>query len=38
MEHFIDCIKNNKRPIVGGIEGRESLKVGLEAIKSWKLC
>lgn len=38
MEHFIDCIKNNKKPIVGGVEGRESLKVGLEAIKSWKLC
>ncbi|MCD6408669.1 Gfo/Idh/MocA family oxidoreductase [bacterium] len=36
MEHFIDCIKNNKKPIVGGKEGIETLKVGLEAIKKWK--
>lgn len=36
MEHFIDCIKNNKKPIVTGIDGFESLKVGLEVIKEWK--
>lgn len=36
MVHFIDCIKNNKEPIVTGKEGIESLKVGLEALKNWK--
>jgi predicted dehydrogenase len=35
MEHFIDCIKNNKKPVVSGIDGYESLKVGLSAIKEW---
>jgi len=36
MEHFIDCVKNNKKPIVDGIAGYESLKVGLEAIRNLK--
>ncbi|MFN4227174.1 MAG: Gfo/Idh/MocA family protein [Candidatus Ratteibacteria bacterium] len=36
MEHFIDCVKNNKKPIVGGIDGYESLKVGLNVLKNWK--
>ncbi|GBE04363.1 hypothetical protein BMS3Abin09_01297 [bacterium BMS3Abin09] len=27
---FIDCIRNNKQPIVSGQEGREALKVVLE--------
>jgi predicted dehydrogenase len=35
MEHFIDCIRNNKKPVVSGIDGYESLKVGLSAIKEW---
>ncbi len=35
MEHFIDCIKNNKKPVVSGIDGYESLKIGLLAIKEW---
>jgi predicted dehydrogenase len=29
-EHFIDCIINDKQPLVSGIEGREALKVALE--------
>ncbi|MCX7917282.1 MAG: Gfo/Idh/MocA family oxidoreductase [bacterium] len=33
--HFIDCIKNNKKPVVTGLDGIKSLKVGLEAIKSF---
>lgn len=37
MEHFIDCIKNNKTPMVGGKEGIESLKIGVEALKKWKI-
>jgi UDP-N-acetylglucosamine 3-dehydrogenase len=35
MEHFIDCIRNNRKPVVSGIDGYESLKVGLSAIKEW---
>ena len=30
LEHFIDCIREDKTPIVTGIEGREALKVALE--------
>ncbi len=30
LEHFIDCVRDNKRPIVSGVEGREALKVALE--------
>lgn len=37
MEHFVDCIKNNKKPVVGGLEGRKSLEVGLEVLRKWKL-
>lgn len=29
LEHFIDCVQNNKKPIVSGIEGREALRVAL---------
>ncbi|MCS7180461.1 MAG: Gfo/Idh/MocA family oxidoreductase, partial [bacterium] len=36
MAHFIDCIKDNKKPTVSGIDGYKSLKVGLEVIKNWK--
>lgn len=32
ITHFVDCIKNNKRPAVGGEEGLYSLKV-CEAVK-----
>jgi len=35
IKHFIDCIKNNKKPVVSGIDGYESLKIGLLAIKEW---
>jgi len=37
MDHFIDCIKNNKKPKVGYIEGRESLKIGLQALEQWRI-
>lgn len=33
LEHFIDCVRDNKRPIVSGVEGREALKVALEIIR-----
>jgi predicted dehydrogenase len=30
LEHFIDCVREDKQPKVSGIEGREALKVALE--------
>lgn len=35
MEHFIDCIKNNKKPEIGYIEGKKSLEIGLKALKKY---
>ncbi len=29
LEHFIDCVRENKTPLVSGKEGREALKVAL---------
>ena len=29
LEHFLDCVREDKRPKVSGIEGREALKVAL---------
>jgi predicted dehydrogenase len=34
MEHFVDCIINDKRPIMDGREGRKDLEVVLAAYKS----
>ena len=30
LEHFIDCVRENKTPLVTGLEGRDALKVALE--------
>lgn len=30
LEHFIDCIREDKQPLVGGAEGRAALKVALD--------
>ena len=30
LESFVDCIRNNKRPVVSGVEGRAALKLALE--------
>ncbi|OGX24954.1 MAG: hypothetical protein A2787_06270 [Omnitrophica WOR_2 bacterium RIFCSPHIGHO2_01_FULL_48_9] len=30
LEAFIDCVRDNKKPLVSGIEGREALKVALD--------
>lgn len=30
LEHFLDCIRDDKRPIVSGVEAREALKVALD--------
>ena len=29
IESFLDCISNDKKPIVGGVEGRDALKLAL---------
>ena len=36
MEHFIDCIINDKKPMVGGGEGKHALQVALAAVESYK--
>ena len=33
LEHFIDCVKEDKKPLISGIEGREALVVALEISK-----
>jgi len=30
LEHFLDCVREDKRPKVSGVEGRDALKVALE--------
>ena len=32
LKSFIDCVKNNKQPLVSGIEGREALSVALDIL------
>lgn len=37
LEHFIDCVVENKKPLISGLEGREALKVALEiSTKIWE--
>ena len=37
LEHFIDCIMQDKKPLVSGVEAREALKVALEITqKIWE--
>lgn len=36
IEHFIDCVKNDKRPLVNGVEGMHALEVALAATESYK--
>ncbi len=33
LESFLDCIRDNKKPVVSGIEGRQALKLALEIIQ-----
>lgn len=32
LKSFIDCVRNNKKPIVSGIEGRQALRVALDIL------
>ncbi len=34
LEHFIKCVRENKTPIVNGIEGLKNLEIALNALKS----
>jgi predicted dehydrogenase len=37
LEHFLDCVREDKQPKVSGIEGREALRVALEITqKIWE--
>jgi len=37
LEHFVDCVKNDKIPLITGVEGRDALKVALAiSRKIWK--
>ncbi len=33
LEHFIDCVQEDKKPLISGTEGREALSVALEISK-----
>ncbi|MCD4807895.1 MAG: Gfo/Idh/MocA family oxidoreductase [Methanococcoides sp.] len=35
LEHFIDCVRTGKKPIVSGVEGKHALNVALAAIESY---
>lgn len=38
LESFIDCVRDNKRPVVSGEDGKEALRIALEiSQKIWKL-
>ncbi len=37
LEHFLDCIRENRQPLVSGVEAKEALKVALEIThKIWE--
>ena len=36
LKSFIDCVRNNKRPIVSGVEGRRALQVALAIVEKIK--
>jgi UDP-N-acetylglucosamine 3-dehydrogenase len=36
LEHFIDCVKNDRKPLVNGVEGTHALQVALAAVSSYQ--
>lgn len=37
LEHFLDCVREDKQPVVSGVEGKEALKAALEITrKIWE--
>lgn len=36
LEHFIQCIKGDKEPVVTGLNGRHALEIAIAAIRSYK--
>ncbi len=36
IEYFVDCVRQDKEPPVGGLDGRAALEIGLAATRSFK--
>jgi len=36
LQHFVECVKNNKRPVVSGMDGVKALKIAEACLKSAK--
>lgn len=36
LAHFVDCIREGREPVVGGDEGRNAIKVGLDVVEAMK--
>lgn len=36
LQHFIECIKSNKKPVVDGMEGLKNLEIAMKALRSAK--
>lgn len=37
LEHFVECIREDRDPLVGGVEGRHALEVALAAVRSYNV-
>lgn len=37
LSHFINCIRQDREPLVGGLEGKKSLEVAIMATESAKM-
>jgi len=37
LKSFIDCVRNKKKPLVSGIEGKQALKVALDILQKMKI-
>lgn len=36
LSHFVDCVRNDERPLVNGVEGMHALEVAMAAVESYK--
>jgi UDP-N-acetylglucosamine 3-dehydrogenase len=36
LKHFVDCVENNRQPMINGVEGMHALEVALAAVDSYK--
>ncbi len=37
LEHFLDCLRHGKKPLVSGVHGRDALELGLEILEQLHL-